>query len=420
MGWPELVSPAGNLEKGLTALHFGADAVYTGLRCFNLREASDNLDPDELAVLVRTARRLGRRVYLTANIFPRDEDWAELPAVLETAGQAAVDAIIVSDPGVLREVRRRLPGMPVHLSTQANVLNGQAARFWLDQGIRRIILARELSLRQVERIVRANPDGQFEIFAHGAVCMAYSGRCFISRYLTGADANRGACKHPCRWTYRVEEASRPDEFFPVTEGSGFSQFYYSRDLLTVDLLPALTATGVRALKIEGRMRSVFYTALATLVYRQALDRLAEDAATFPAAVPDWLALLQQIPNRGYSHLFYTGGESPETLPDVLAGIPREAAAGEKLFLGTLGETVDGLTELRVKNPFRRDEPLAVLTPRGLAPVSMSGLWNHRQEPAAKADSGLTMQAALDRPVTREDILCRPGLLMPGASGIPPR
>ncbi|MBN2232798.1 MAG: U32 family peptidase [Deltaproteobacteria bacterium] len=281
---PELLAPAGNREKLETAVAFGADAVYFGADRFNLRRQADNFTPADIAVAVDFCRRHGVRAYLALNSFVRPDDLVAVAALLAALEAPLPDAFIVADPGVLRLCRERLPHVSLHLSTQANTTNHGAAAFWRDAGVRRINLARELSLADIDSIRRRVPDIELEVFVHGAMCMAVSGRCLLSAFLAGRDANRGDCAQPCRWRWAVAEAGRPGEFFPLVEAGDGSFIFNSRDLCLLEYLPALCAAGVDSLKIEGRMKSVHYLAVVVRTYRQALDMLFRGNESRDAAV----------------------------------------------------------------------------------------------------------------------------------------
>lgn len=397
----ELLSPAGTLAKGLTALHFGADAVYCGLPGFNLRRQAEGVSVAELTHLVDTAHVRGRKVYLAANIFPTDDDWHALRLGLKEIGHVGVDAVIVSDPGVLDLVGELLPGTDIHLSTQANTLSSAAAAFWFRQGVRRIILARELSIAQIRRLCRAVPDGELEVFIHGAQCMAYSGRCFLSTYLAGRDANQGECAHSCRWRYRVTEESRQGEWYEVDEGPDYTRIFSSRDLWALPVLPELVTAGPRALKIEGRMKSVYYTAVTTAVYRQALDSLQHAPRTWPVMKSKWEEELCRLPNRGYTTGFLTGATD---LTEIANMLPPDGESA--VFCGLFGERQADGVELHVKNTFDRRERLEVFRPDGLRTVRLETIRNHRGEWTEKAHSGLTVWVRPDIPVASGDLLRR--------------
>lgn len=271
---PELLSPAGSFEKLVTAVHYGADAVYLGGKDFSLRAKSGNFSREELKEAVRFAHGNGVQVYITVNIIAHNEDLLALPEYLEFLGGIAIDGVIVADPGVLDMVTRLLPGVAVHLSTQANVTNASSAAFWQRFGVRRINLARELSLSEIKAIAD-KVKVELEVFVHGALCISYSGRCMLSNYFSARDANRGNCAQPCRFQYAVVEEKRPGQFFPVEEDERGTYIFNAKDLCLLQALPQLMAAGVDAVKIEGRMKSLFYVGGVVRVYRAAIDYLAK-------------------------------------------------------------------------------------------------------------------------------------------------
>ncbi len=269
---PELLAPAGNYEKLVTAVCYGADAVYLAGKEFGLRAKAGNFTPEKMAEGISFAHRHKVKVYVTVNIFAHNKDVELLPGYLLQLASLGVDGIIVADPGVLAVAQRVVPELPVHLSTQANVTNGEAASFWLGQGVCRLNLARELSFAEICDI-RGVTNGELEVFVHGALCISYSGRCMLSSYFTGRNANKGACAHPCRFRYALMEEKRPGEYFPVEEDKRGTYIFNSQDLCLLKKLPLLVAAGVDSLKIEGRMKSLFYVAGVVRVYRAALDYL---------------------------------------------------------------------------------------------------------------------------------------------------
>ncbi len=256
----------------LTAIHYGADAVYLSGKQYGLRAKAGNFTPEQISQAVAYAHGRGVRVYVTVNIIAHNEDFQNLETYLLSLQKLGIDAIIVSDPGIIGLARQLVPELPIHLSTQANVTNVHAAKFWMNQGVSRINLARELSLEEIAAI-REKVDKELEVFVHGALCISYSGRCMLSNYLTGRDANRGNCAQPCRYSYALTEEQRPGEYFPVLEDERGTYIFNSKDLCLLPHLPALVAAGVDSLKIEGRMKSIFYVGGVVRVYRAALDYL---------------------------------------------------------------------------------------------------------------------------------------------------
>ncbi len=269
---PELLAPAGSFEKLVTAIHYGADAVYLSGKKYGLRAKAANFNEEEIRRAVYYAHEHSVKVYVTINIIAHDDDFDGLDAYLLSLREEGIDAIIVSDPGILEMARTLVPDLPIHLSTQANVTNLRSAAFWTRQGVSRLNLARELSISEIRKI-RQQVEAQIEVFTHGALCISYSGRCMLSSYMTDRDANRGNCAHPCRYNYALVEEKRPGEYFPVYEDERGTYIFNSKDLCLLKSLPELIAAGVDSLKIEGRMKSIFYVGGVVRVYRAALDYL---------------------------------------------------------------------------------------------------------------------------------------------------
>ncbi len=305
---PELLAPAGTFEKLVAAIHYGADAVYLAGKRFSLRARAGNFDENGLLQAVGYAHERNVKVYVTVNIFAHNADLVGLESYLLLLNNIGVDALIIADPGIVSVARDTLPDMPVHLSTQANVTNAASARFWAGQGISRLNLARELGIREIAEI-RAATNIELELFVHGALCISYSGRCMLSNYFTGRDANRGDCAHPCRYSYSLVEEKRPGQYFPVEEDERGTYIFNSRDLCLLSRLPELIATGVDSLKIEGRMKAIGYVGGVVRVYRAALDWIKEQAQN--GAKVDELVLPQhfveevhKLGTRGWTENFF--------------------------------------------------------------------------------------------------------------------
>lgn len=278
---PEILSPAGNLEKLKTAIDFGADAVYLGGSKLNLRAFADNFTNEDLKEGIKYAHDRGKKVYVTMNVFPHNEDLEGLEEYLTELYNVGADALIVSDPGIIMTAREVVPNLELHLSTQANNVNHRSGVFWYKQGIKRIVLARELSMKEIEEMRRKLPtDCEIEAFVHGSMCMAYSGRCLLSNFLTGRDANRGACAQPCRYKYYLTEEKRPGEYYQVMEDDKGSYIMNSKDLCMIEYIPQLVSAGITSFKIEGRMKSAFYVAVITKAYREALDAYWKDPENY--------------------------------------------------------------------------------------------------------------------------------------------
>ena len=277
---PELLCPAGTMDALRAALHFGADAVYGGMKDYGLRAFAGNFDEAQLREAVALTHAAGKKFYLTMNILPFDD---QLPGFVEAARLAqeiGVDAAIVSDIGAIVTLREQVPGLPIHVSTQASTVNSAAVRHYRALGCERVILAREVSIDRMRAIHDAVEDMELEAFVHGAACMAYSGRCLLSAALTGRSGNQGTCAQPCRWQYAVMEQKRPGEYLPVSEDKNGTYIFSARDLNLMPLLPELCRAGIASLKIEGRMKTEYYVAVVTGAYRRALDLLAEGEDAF--------------------------------------------------------------------------------------------------------------------------------------------
>jgi len=295
---PELLAPAGSLEKCRTALLYGADAVYVGGREHSLRNFARNLDPEELAEACHLAHFLGKRLYVTVNAFSREPDLKILPDYLQYLQDLHVDGIIISDPALLLLAKRWAPHLPLHLSTQANTTNSLSAQFWKNQGICRVNLARELSFGELREIRKA-AEIEVEVFVHGAMCISYSGRCLLSAFLNKRSANRGLCTQPCRWSYRLVEEKRPGQYFPIQEDANGSYILNSKDLCLLDHLGELMSLGIHAFKIEGRMKGVLYLASVIRAYRQAIDRYWEVPETYEVD-SRWRQDLDSVSHRPYT------------------------------------------------------------------------------------------------------------------------
>ncbi len=299
---PELLAPAGDSERLEMALHYGADAVYLAGKRFGMRASAGNFSMEELAAACEKAHEKGAKVHLTCNTLPREDELKALPDFLREAKNAGVDAFIIADLGVMKAAERYAPDVQRHVSTQLGVINSAAANVLYDMGASRVVLARETPMRDIFEI-RANTPKELEIeaFVHGAMCVSFSGRCLLSNYLTGRDANRGACAQPCRWRYRLVEEKRPGEYFEITEDNG-TYIMNSRDMCMIDHIPDLIAAGVTSFKIEGRMKSAYYAAAVTNAYRHAIDCALRNE---PLA-QIWRDEVDKLSHRPYCTGFYYG------------------------------------------------------------------------------------------------------------------
>ncbi|MBQ9016421.1 MAG: U32 family peptidase [Firmicutes bacterium] len=297
----ELLAPAGDPEKLKIAIRYGADAVYFGGRSFSLRAGAGGMSLPEIRECVAYAHERGVRCHMTLNIYAHNEDLQPLREYIKELSDIPIDAFIVSDPAVIQLLQEYAPEAELHLSTQANTTNYLAARFWYDLGIRRLVLARELSLEEIARIRGEIPeDMELEAFAHGAMCISYSGRCLLSNFMTGRDANRGACAHPCRYKYRLEEEKRPGEYWPVEEDARGTYIFNSNDLCMLEHIGDLAKAGVTSLKIEGRMKSIFYIAHVIGAYRRAIDAYEAGEPFDPA----WMEEMMKASHRNFTTGFY--------------------------------------------------------------------------------------------------------------------
>jgi len=299
---PELLAPAGNLEKLKVALLYGADAVYLGGKAFGLRAFGGNFTNEELEAGVNFAHSLDKKVYVTVNIFPHNSDLEALPDYLLFLDRIKVDAVLVADLGIFMMARTLVPNLQLHISTQSNNTNWAAVNAWDDLGAARVVLAREMSLAEIKEI-REKSKVELEMFVHGAMCISYSGRCLMSNYFTGRDANRGSCAQPCRWKYSLVEEKRPGEYFPVEEDDRGTYIFNSKDMCLLPHIGEVIASGVTSLKIEGRMKSVHYVASVVKAYRQAIDRYCENPAQFKIQ-PEWIDELHKVSHRAYTTGFY--------------------------------------------------------------------------------------------------------------------
>lgn len=301
---PELLAPAGNMEKLKMALLYGADAVYLGGKAFGLRAFGGNFTNEELQEAVDFAHKLGKKIYVTVNIFPHNIDIAKLPAYLTFLNEIKVDAILVADLGVFTLAKEYAPDVELHISTQANNTNWAAVNAWAELGASRVVLAREMSLEEIKEI-REKCSVELEMFVHGAMCISYSGRCLMSNYLTGRDANRGSCAQPCRWNYALVEEKRPGQYFPVLEDERGTYIFNSKDMCLLPYLPDVIASGVDSLKIEGRMKSVHYAASVVKAYREAIDSYFAAPEQFEVK-KEWVEELDKVSHRAYTTGFYYG------------------------------------------------------------------------------------------------------------------
>jgi len=366
---PELLAPAGNMEKLKVAIRYGADAVYLGGKAFGLRNMADNFTQEELLAAVDYAHGHGVKVYLTLNSYPGNDGIAQLELFLREIAGINLDAYIAADPGVIDLIREISPGRDIHLSTQANTTNWRSARFWQNQGITRVNLAREMPLSEICQTAQ-RCELELEAFVHGAMCISYSGRCLLSSAMTGRDANKGECTQPCRWNYAIVEESRPGEYFPIQEDDEGSYIFNSKDLCLLEQIPELVQSGVASLKIEGRMKGIYYAASVIRVYRAALDSYCQDPGNYTLK-PEWLEELSKVSHRGYTTGFLLGKprdldheywssyvrnfefvalvEGEAASGGTLVGVRNRMQLGDRLELIGQGSSFSGFTLARMED-----------------------------------------------------------------------
>ncbi len=376
---PELLVPAGSLEVLKVAVLYGADAVYIGGDAYSLRAKSKNFDLQEMREGIDFAHERGVKVYVTVNIFAHDGDLDGIRIYLRELAGLKPDALLISDPGVFMIAREEAPDIPVHISTQANNTNYGTFRFWHDHGAARVVAARELSLEEIADIRAHIPaDMEIEVFVHGAMCISYSGRCLLSNYFTGRDANQGACTHPCRWKYAVVEETRPGEYLPVEENERGTYIFNSKDLCMIGYLPELIKAGVDSLKIEGRMKTALYVADVARTYRQALDDLAQDPALYHSRISYYEDQIARCTHRNFTTGFFFGKPSGQAQiyesstyekPYIFLGIIEGAAQDEDLSAAEaaasdLPSSLKGMYCLEQKNKFCVGDRIEIMRPDG--------------------------------------------------------
>lgn len=380
---PELLSPAGNFEKMEAAIRYGANAVYLAGHAFGMRSAADNFSDEELAAAIAYAHERGVRVYVTVNTAPRDAEYPALAAYLRRLGELAPDALIVADIGVFSLCRELIPEMELHVSTQANSVSAADVRAWGRLGAKRVVLSRELTLEEIRAIRAAVPLGtELECFIHGSMCISYSGRCLLSNYLCGRDANHGACAQPCRWEYKIRptsyeliERERPDMPIPIEETAGETFIMSSRDLSMIAHVPELIDAGIASFKIEGRMKSAYYTAVVTNAYRMAID-----AALRGETQPDplWLRELESVSHREYDTGYFFADSRKEALTCRESGYIRE-----KAYLATVlsYDPATGEAKCVQRNKVSVGDPTELLTPgKGGQPLFCTALFDEEHQP----------------------------------------
>lgn len=348
----ELLAPAGSYAKMQTALHFGADAVYVGGKNFSLRAFADNFSAEELASAVAFAHERGKKVYVTANVFARNADFVLLEDYFRTLSNIGADAAIISDPGVVYAAKKAAPNLPIHLSTQANTTNKYAVKFWQEQGVSRVILARELSIPEIAEIHSFVPDMELEAFVHGAMCISYSGRCLLSDYLDGRSSNRGACVQSCRWRYEVRALNATNgksEWLPIEEDGRGTYIFNSKDLNMLAHLREMEGAGICSFKIEGRMKSGYYLATVINAYRRAMD--GEPLERLQTE-------LSNVAHREYTQAYMLGKNTQTVNYDD------SQSRGDYVYIADVLGSENGFVITEMRNRFKKGEVLEVLSPDG--------------------------------------------------------
>ena len=367
---PELLAPAGNFEKMKSAILYGADAVYLAGEIFGMRAAADNFSIDELSEAVKYAHERGVKVYLTLNTMPREYEYNLLKDYLANLAGIGLDAMIIADIGVLMLVKELLPNMEIHISTQANAVSAADCRAWYALGAKRVVLARELTLEEIKSIKSQIPeDLELECFIHGSMCISYSGRCLLSGQIVGRDANRGMCAQPCRWNYtirgyEISEEKRPDASFPVEEINGETFIMASRDTCTIDHIPELIEAGIDSFKIEGRMKSAYYTAVVTNTYKMAIDSYFGGSYEYN---PLWYRELESVSHRDYATGYYYSDSHTDANLSKTSGYIKDKAY---LAVAVSYDEKTGLAEFSQRNKMVVGDNIELLTP-GKTGVSLT-------------------------------------------------
>ncbi len=355
----ELLAPAGDLEKLKYAIIYGADAVYIGGQVFGLRAAAKNFSFEDMKEGIAFAHERGKRVFLVLNIIPHNEDIHYLEKYIAEIKDLGLDAVILSDPGTFMFVKQYAPELEVHLSTQANNTNFMSANFWYNQGVKRVILARELSFDEIAEIRAKTPPAlELESFIHGAMCISYSGRCLMSNYMAGRDANRGACAQPCRWEYNLVEKTRPGEYFPVEESEEGTFFFNSKDLCMIEQIPDLIRSGLDSLKIEGRMKTIYYVASIVRAYRKAIDEFYKDPEGY-VYNPEWFGELQKVSHREFTNGFYNQKPTHEDQLYTTSSYIRTYD-----FIGVVQsyDEETGIAIIEQRNNFKKGDKIEIIGP----------------------------------------------------------
>lgn len=396
---PEILAPAGDMECLRNSLEFGADAVYLAGKQFGMRTASKNFDNEELKQAVTLAHSYGSKLYITINTLPRNNEIAVLPDFLMYAQEIGVDAFIIADLGVFELAKKYAPKVERHISTQAGIVNSETATAWYNMGASRVVLAREMTFEDIADIRSKIPkELEIECFVHGAMCVSFSGRCLISSYMTGRDANRGDCAQPCRWKYHLYEENRDGQFFPVEEADGGTYLYNSRDMCMIDYIPHLVKSGISSLKIEGRAKSAYYCAVTTNAYRHALNDYMSMGDNY--TLKPWIKEeLEKISHREYSTGFYLGGEPGQVTSN--GGYIRHYD-----IVAVCEESDGNISSITQRNKFLLGDTLDVLPPSGIPFTTVcTGLVNRFGESVESAPHAMeSLKMTTDREIPPSSVI----------------
>ena len=359
MNKPELLAPGGSLSKLKVAIEYGADAVYIGGEAFSLRTAAENFTVDEIKEGIAFAHERGKKVYLTANILPHNDDIKEFEGFIKEMRPLGFDAVLIADPGLFDMVQELAPDLPIHISTQANNVNYRSANFWYRQGARRVVIAREMSFKEIEEI-RANiPDDlELEAFVHGAMCISYSGRCLLSNYLTNRDSNQGNCSHPCRWKYSLVEEKRPGQYMDVFENDRGTFIFNSKDLCMIEHIPELVKSGISSFKIEGRVKTEYYVATVVGAYRREIDRYFADPENYKFN-PEEMEELYKVSHRPYTTGFYYHKPDSQTQVYTSSSYIREY---DLIAIVTDYDEKTGIATVTQRNRFFKGDEIEIMRP----------------------------------------------------------
>ena len=403
MNKPELLAPGGSLEKLKTAIEYGADAVYVGGEAFSLRTAAENFSIEELKEGIEFAHKRGKKIYLTANIIPHNDDIKKFENFITKMSPLGFDAVLIADPGMLDIVKELAPEMQIHISTQANNVNYRSAMFWHRQGAKRVVLAREMSFAEIAEM-RENipPDLELEAFVHGAMCISYSGRCLLSNYLTSRDANQGSCSHPCRWKYSLVEEKRPGQYMDVFENDRGTFIFNSKDLCMIKHIPELVKSGISSLKIEGRVKTAYYVATVVGAYRREIDRYFADPENYKFN-PEELDELCKVSHRPYTTGFYYHKPDSQTQVYTSSSYIRE--------YNLVGIVLDYDEETRIatitqRNRFFKGDEVEIMHP--MQPYLRQVIGDMVNEDGESIDvanhAEMIVKFKTDRPVAKGDML----------------